>query len=66
MLQKGNIMKKIQIQKQQNLTFLEACTEYIFNCKLRNLRNGTIRHYEQTIKSLCKYIPPQTDVGILT
>lgn len=61
MLQKGNNMRRLSMQKQPDLTFIKACEEYICDCKSRNLRAGTIKHYEESIKILCHYIPAETN-----
>lgn len=39
-------MKKIKINLENDLTFKEGFSEFIYNCKVRNLRAGTIKHYE--------------------
>lgn len=54
-------MRRLSMQKQPDLTFIKACEEYICDCKSRNLRAGTIKHYEESIKILCHYIPAETN-----
>lgn len=49
-------MAKIKITIESGLTFDEGCQEYLLNCKARNLRDGTIKHYTDTIKQIQKYI----------
>lgn len=49
-------MKKIKMVLTNEKTFLEGSTEYLDNCKCRNLREGTIRHYKDSIKQMMKYI----------
>ena len=42
-------MKKIKMARSVTLTFEEGCNKYLENCRQRNLREGTINHYEYTI-----------------
>lgn len=44
------------------ITFAEGCEEYILNCKARNLRDGTIKHYRDSIKQILKYIDADTPI----
>lgn len=39
-------------------TFQEGFEEYILDMKARNLREGTIKHYQESIKQIYKRIPP--------
>lgn len=41
-------------------TFREGFEEYILDCKARNLRDGTINHYQESIKQIYKRITPDT------
>ena len=41
--------------KQFSITFEQGCDKYILNCKQRNLRQGTIRHYQQSYTQFYKY-----------
>ncbi|MBR5485379.1 MAG: tyrosine-type recombinase/integrase [Oscillospiraceae bacterium] len=59
-------MKKIKMTTTENKTFEEGFEEYVLDMKSRNLRDGTIRHYEQSIKQIYKRIPPQTPIENLT
>ena len=43
-----------------DITFYEGCGEYILDCKARNLRNGTLRHYTDSSKQIMKYIGEDT------
>ena len=38
----------------------EGFEEYILDCKARNLRDGTINHYQESIKQIYKRIAPDT------
>ena len=48
-------MKKLSMIKQVSITFEQGCDKYILNCKQRNLRQGTIRHYQQSYTQFYKY-----------
>jgi integrase/recombinase XerD len=48
-------MKKIKIKLDDDLTFNEGFKEFIYNCKVRNLRDGTIRHYQDSYVSITRY-----------
>lgn len=48
------------------ITFEEGCKEYLDNCKARNLRNGTIKHYVDTINQMYKYIDREMPIEELT
>lgn len=41
---------------ENNITFEQGCEEYLVNCKARNLRDGTIRHYKDSMKQMFKYL----------
>lgn len=43
-------------------TFKDGCEEYLLDCKARNLREGTLKHYNDTMKQLYKYIPEDTPI----
>ena len=44
-------------------TFKDGCEEYLLDCKARNLREGTLKHYTDVMKQLYKYIPEETPVA---
>lgn len=48
-------MKKMKLQHSNDKTFKEGFNEFILNCRARNLRDGTINHYEQSYKQIIKY-----------
>lgn len=52
--------KKLRISTQTTKTFEEGVEEFLLNCEARNLRNGTLKHYRDSIKQLYRYIPPDT------
>ena len=53
-------MAKIKMQIANDRTFAEGCEEYLLDCKARNLRDGTIKHYVDSIKQIKKYIDEDT------
>ena len=53
-------MAKIKMAVANDITFYEGCEEYILDCKARNLRNGTLRHYTDSSKQIMKYIGEDT------
>lgn len=58
-------MKKLKMKTKTNLTFKEGCEEYLDYCKARNLRDGTIKHYKESIKSIYRFIEPSTPIESL-
>lgn len=56
-------MKKMRMCFPKEKTFEDGFQEYILDCKARNLREGTIRHYEDTVKQIYKRIPPDTPIS---
>lgn len=59
-------MAKIKMTIENGITFEEGCEEYILDCKSRNLREGTIRHYRDTMVQMKKYIGSDTLVKEMT
>ena len=49
-------MKKIRMCLENDITFEQGFEEYMIDCKARNLRNGTLRHYTDSAKQIMKYI----------
>lgn len=49
-------MTKIKMTIANDLTFMEGCEEYFLDCKARNLRKDTVRHYKDSSKQIMKYI----------
>lgn len=41
-------MKRIQMVQKTGITFKEGCEKYLDDCRQRNLREGTMRHYKQS------------------
>lgn len=53
-------MEKIKMTIANDLTFREGCEEYFLDCKARNLRKDTVRHYKDSSKQIMKYIGEDT------
>lgn len=60
------LMKKMKMMVSNNVTFEQGCNEYLDNCRARNLRNGSIKHYIEAIGQLYKYIPKDTPIEDIT
>lgn len=58
--------KKIQMNVSNRMTFEQGCKEYLDNCRARNLRDGTITHYTDTITQLYKYIDREMFIEEIT
>jgi integrase/recombinase XerD len=57
------MMKKLKMIKANKLTFEEGCNMYLEDCRQRNLRDGTIRHYKQSYTQFYKYFNPQMPIS---
>ena len=57
-------MKKMRMCFPKEKTFRDGFQEYILDCKARNLRDGTIHHYQESVKQIYKRIPPNTPCPI--
>ena len=58
-------MKKMKMCFPREKTFVDGFEEYILDCKARNLREGTINHYRESVKQIYKRIPPDTPISSL-
>ena len=47
-------MKRLKLEEQK-LTLEEGCNKYLDNCRQRNLREGTIKHYRQSYMQFYKF-----------
>jgi integrase/recombinase XerD len=47
-------MRKIKMAIANEKTFAQGCEEFINNCCARNLRDGTIKHYKESIRQIGK------------
>ena len=63
--EKEQKMKKLTMKQQSKLTFKEGCENYLQDCNARNLREGTIKHYKESIKSIYRFINPNTPIATL-
>ena len=55
--------KQMKMTVATEKTFKDGCEEYLLDCKARNLREGTLKHYTDVMKQLYKYIPEETPVA---
>ena len=58
--------KKMRLCASVQKTFEEGFQEFILDCKSRNLRQGTIIHYEVAIKQIYKRVPADTPISELS
>ena len=56
-------MKKMRMYFPREKTFEDGFKEYVLDCKARNLREGTINRYQESIKQIYKRIPPDTPIS---
>lgn len=59
-------MKKMKMMREKSLSFEQGCELYLNNCRERNLREGTIRHYKQSYDQFYKYFDrdkPVNEIG---
>lgn len=55
-----DILKRKMIEvSTKNITFDRGYDEFIFNCRARNLRPATIQFYDNSIRSIYKFIDPR-------
>lgn len=52
--------EKLKMISSATITFEEGYDDFILDCKARNLRDGSIKHYDDAIKQIWKYIPKDT------
>lgn len=55
----------MKMQVKNDVTFEEGCDQYLMNCRARNLRDGTIKHYKESMQQLFKHIDPSTPISSL-
>ena len=48
-------MKKMKMKRENSISFEQGCNLYLNNCRERNLREGTIKHYKQSYDQFYKY-----------
>ena len=49
-------MQKMKMNRGRDLTLHDGIQEYLVDCRGRNLREGTIKHYRDSSKQIEKYI----------
>lgn len=49
-------MKIIKMRYRDDKTFKDGFDEFILSCRARNLREGTIKHYNEAYKQIVKYL----------
>ena len=49
------MQKKLKIKLENNLTFIQGFKEFIDNCKTRNLRPDTLKHYNEGYKAITRF-----------
>ena len=59
-------MSRIKMMVENEVTFRQGCEEYLEDCKARNLREGTLKHYTDSMKQLKKYIDEDIYVRDIT
>ncbi len=57
--------KMIEINPKE-MTFDRAYDEFIFNCQARNLRPATIQFYDNSMRTIYKFIDPKTQLKDIT
>lgn len=53
-------MKKLKMATTAYISFKEGCEKYLLDCRQRNLREGTIRHYKQIFNYFYKNFNSKT------
>ena len=56
-------MKRLKMNNFESITFEEGCNKYLDNCRQRNLREATIRHYRQSYNQFYKFFEPETPLS---
>lgn len=59
-------MAKIKMVKKSTITFEQGYKEFLMYCKVRNLREATIKHYDDSLKTIYKFIEPDTPLNTIT
>lgn len=53
-------MKRMKLNYNNDKTFKDGFEEFILNCRSRNLREETIKHYENAYRQIIKYFDETT------
>lgn len=59
-------MLKIQMKELGKITFDEGYDQFIYYCKSRNLRKQTIIFYDNSMRTIYKFIEPKTPIKDIT
>ena len=59
-------MKRLKIATNGGLTLVEGCNKYLDNCRQRNLREGTIKHYRQSYIQFYKFFDKDMQLSEIT
>ncbi len=59
-------MKRLKMATKSGLTLEEGCNKYLDNCRQRNLREGTIKHYRQSYVQFYKYFGKDLQLSEIT
>jgi len=51
--------------KTNTITFEVGCNKYLDDCRQRNLREGTLRHYRQSYTQFYNFFDPQMPLSKL-
>lgn len=54
--------RQMKLSMSTAMTFEEGVEEFLLDCAARNLRDGTIKHYKDSIRQIYKTIPPETPI----
>lgn len=54
--------RKLTMQRDTSMTFAEGVEEFMYYCKARNLRQGTINHYRDSMRTIFKFVDRETKV----
>ena len=58
-------MKRLKMIRDNSITFEQGCELYLNNCRERNLRQDTIRHYRQSYDQFYKFFDRDITVFII-
>ena len=59
-------MKRLKMIRDNSITFEQGCELYLNNCRERNLRQDTIRHYRQSYDQFYKFFDRDMPVKDIT
>ena len=59
-------MKRMKMVTKGGLTLEEGCNKYLDNCRPRNLREGTIKHFRQSYIQFYKFFDKDIQLSDIT